>query len=380
MNKVTIHVKNNINRFIKKCISLKYDLYDIKYLSEDEIYVDIDLKDYKVIKKANYYCDISIINYYGFNGIKLHIKKYLYCYLLFFFCFILMDVLTSYIVDINIIHENSTIRKLVKENLYDKGIKKYTLGYSFEELEKIKNEILKENPEYLEWMSITKKGMTYIVRIEDRIIPKKDEDTPIRHVVAKKDALITKIISTKGDVIVRSGDYVKKGDILISGEIKLYEEVKGNTSATGTVYGNVWYEVDVKIPKQKEINTDTGKSRYNLNINNKILLKNKYKYFRQEGTKELNILGLKILLYKELEYNKKVINLTDKNLENELNEKINEAFKEKLKGEGTIISKNVLKKEENNSTIDCRVFVVTNEVISSYQNYEVMIDDSPKSD
>jgi len=370
-NKIIISIKGPINRFIRKCIDQKIDIANINYISEEEATAEIDIKDFKTIKKLNYYCEIKIIKYEGINGIKLHIKNYLYIYLLFFFCFIIMDILTSYIVKIDVIHENSKIRALVQSELKEHSIKKYTVAYSFDELEKIKNEILKDNPNTLEWMSITRVGMSYVVRIEERIIKENENDPLPRNIIASKDAMITKIISTKGEPQVRSGDYVKKGDTLISGKIHLYEEVKGNTSATGTVYGNVWYETEVKVPIAKEEIQDTGKKRYNLNINDKIFLKNKYKYFIQENIKEIKILGLKIKIYQEVEYTKKEVKLTEKESDKEAENKIIEAFNKKLKDNGQIISQKTLKKEQNNSTIDYRVFVVTNEIISEYSYFEV---------
>jgi similar to stage IV sporulation protein len=371
MNKIVIYIKGSLNRFIKKCIDNNIELSNINYLNEEEAYVLINLQDYKKIKRLNYFCEIKIIKYNGLIGLKLHLKKYLFTYLLFIFCFALMDILSSYIVKIDIIHENKSIRTLVEKELDNHGLKKYTLALNFDELEKIKNEILDDNPDTLEWLSITRTGMTYVVRVEERIIKTDEEEPASRNVVAKKDALITKIISTKGEVIVRSGDYVKKGDILINGNITLYDEVKGYTAATGTVYGNVWYETEVKVPTTKEITTDTGKKRYNLNINNKIFLKNKYQYFRQENIKEIKILGLKIKIYKEVEYTKSTTKLSEEEIDEEAQNKITEAFNQKLKNEGTIISQKVLKKEANNSTIDYKVFVITNEIISEYENLDL---------
>ena len=370
MNKIIVSVKGNLSKFIKKCIDYSIDISNINYISDEEATVKINLEDYKKIKKVNYFCKFKIIKYEGLLGFKKNIKENIYIYILFLLCFILMDILSSYIVRIDVIHENKRVRELVSRELYDHGIKKYSLAYSFDELEKIKNDVLKDNTDVLEWMSITRVGMTYVVRIEERIIKEKDKNSGSRDIVALKDALITKVISSKGEPLVRSGDYVKKGDVLISGKIKLYDEVKGNTSATGTVYGNVWYETEIKIPMVKEVTNDTGKKRYNININDKIFLKNKYKYFRQENVKELKILGFKIKIYKEVEYNKKIVKLTEKDVDKEMEKQISKAFQEKLNGNGSLISQKVLKKERNNSTIDYRVFVITNEIISDYVYFE----------
>lgn len=365
-NQIIIEVEGSINRVINKCINNNIYLSDINYLNNDTIRCKINAKDYKKIKRLNYYSKIKFKDYDGIEKIKFEIKNNIINIIIAILAFLLMDIITSYVVDIEVIHSSSTIRKLIYQELENNNLRKYRLAYSYEELTKIQNEILDRNKDKLEWISISRDGMKYIVHAEERKINSIVKEEGFRHVVASKDAYITKIISTKGENLVRSGDYVKKGDRLISGEIKLYENVKGNTLATGSVYGNVWYNVFISIPKKEEYQEYTGKERYNLNINNKILLRNKYQYFTQDNIKELNILGFKIKIYKEKEYLNKTREV-EVNSEDIAREKINEKFK-KI---GTIISQKVLKKEVNNSTIDYRVFVICNELISKYEYYEV---------
>lgn len=367
MNKqIKIEVTDSINRFINKCISNKIYLSNISYIDNNKITCIINLDDYKKIKRLNYYSKIKIISYVGINKLKEMIKNNIFYIIIFILAFILIDIITSYIVDIEVIHSSSSIRKLIYKELDNNNVKKYSFAYSFNELDKIQKNILNNNKDKLEWISITKDGMKYIIRCEERKIKEINKESGYRNIVAKKDAYITKIISTKGVNLVRSGEYVKKGDVLISGEIKLYEEVKGDTLATGYVYGNVWYNVEVSIPKEENKKEYTGKSRFNININDKIFFKNKYKYFSQENIREIKILGLKIKFYKEKEYRYKKHILSDEEIENLVNDKI----KEKFNNIGTISSQKVLKKEINNSTIDYRVFVICNELINEYQYYE----------
>ena len=367
MNKqVKIEVTGSVNRFINKCISNKIYLSNISYIDNNKIICIINLDDYKKIKRLNYYSKIKIVSYVGINKVKEMIKNNIFYIIIFILAFILIDIITSYIVDIEVIHSSSSIRKLIYKELDNNNVKKYSFAYDFNELEKIQDNILINNKDKLEWISITKDGMKYIIRCEERKIKEINKESGYRNIVAKKDAYITKIISTKGVNLVRSGEYVKKGDVLISGEIKLYEEVKGDTLATGYVYGNVWYNVEVSIPKEENKKEYTGKSRFNININDKIFFKNKYKYFSQENIREIKILGLKIKFYKEKEYGYKKHILSDEEVENLVNDKI----KEKFSNIGTISSQKVLKKEINNSTIDYRVFVICNELINEYQYYE----------
>lgn len=366
MNKrIYLEVSNELNRFIKKCIDNNINLYNISYV-KDKMVVLIDVKDYLKIKRLNYYSKIRVVKYDGLLNIKKIIKDNMFYISVVFLSFIWMNLLTNYIVDIEIIHSNSGIRRLLKEELDKNNVKRFSLTYSFEELDNITKKILADNKNNLEWVSIKKDGMKYIVRAEERIIKSEVVSDKPRDIVASKDAYITKVISSKGNVLVRQGEYVKKGTVLISGKITLYEDVKGVTSASGSVYGNVWYECTVETPKEISSERLTGRKRYNLNVGNKILLRNKYQNFRQKNIREIKIFGLKIKFYREEEVE---IIKTKTDDEYALN-RLKEEFDKKLNGKGVIIYQKVLKKEENNSTIKYRVFIITNELINAYSYFE----------
>lgn len=366
MNKrIYLEVSNELNRFIKKCIDNNINLYNISYV-KDKMVVLIDVKDYLKIKRLNYYSKIRVVKYDGLLNIKKIIKDNMFYISVIFLSFIWMNLLTNYIVDIEIIHSNSGIRRLLKEELDKNNVKKFSLAYSFEELDNITKKILADNKNNLEWVSIKKDGMKYIVKAEERIIKSEVVSDKPRDIVASKDAYITKVIGSKGNVLVRQGEYVKKGTVLISGKITLYEDVKGVTSASGSVYGNVWYECAVEIPKEISNERLTGRKRYNLNVGNKILLRNKYQNFRQKNIREIKIFGLKIKFYREEE----VEIIKTKTDDEYALRRLKEEFDKKLNGKGVIIYQKVLKKEENNSTIKYRVFIITNELINAYSYFE----------
>ena len=366
MNKrIYLEVSNELNRFIKKCIDNSINLYNISY-KKDKMVVLIDVKDYLKIKRLNYYSKIRVVKYDGMLNIKKIIKDNMFYISVIFLSFIWMNLLTNYIVDIEIIHSNSGIRRLLKEELDKNNVKRFSLAYSFEELDNITKKILADNKNNLEWVSIKKDGMKYIVRAEERIIKSEVVSDKPRDIVASKDAYITKVISSKGNVLVRQGEYVKKGTVLISGKITLYEDVKGVTSASGSVYGNVWYECAVEIPNEISSERLTGRKRYNLNVGNEILLRNKYQNFRQKNIREIKIFGLKIKFYREEE----VEIIKTKTDDEYALRRLKEEFDKKLNGKGVIIYQKVLKKAENNSTIKYRVFIITNELINAYSYFE----------
>ena len=363
-NYVYLKVTSYINRFIKKCYEYKISLYQIDYLNDEEIIVKVSLNDYKKIKKLNYYSKIKIIKYEGLKGIKLHLVKYAFSYIMVILSFALMDIITSYIVKIDIIHENTAIRKLIKEELENNGITTFRLAKEFDQLESIKNNIINDNPTKLEWLSITRYGMTYVIRAEERIITNIEKEEGYAHIISNKDALVTKVNHSAGEALVRSGEFVRKGDILISGQLKVYDEVRGNTLATGEVFGNVWYESDIKLPLEYEERVLTGRRRFNISINNRIFFRNKYQFFKQTRTRSINILGFRITTYFEEEYELKIKKHTLKEAEELAIKKIEEAILKRIGSLGNIVDTKILKKEEINSTMNMRVFIVVNQLIS----------------
>ena len=87
-------------------------------------------------------------------------------------------------------------------------------------------------------MEIEAVGTKYVIRVEMRELPEEKKTNGIRHIVAKKDAIIREVVASKGEIVRRNNDYVKAGDVVISGEIKLNDEVKNKAGE---------YEVIVRV-------------------------------------------------------------------------------------------------------------------------------------
>ena len=210
--------------------------------------------------------------------------------------------------------------------------------------------------------------MKYIITLEERkkILPNTKNDRC--DVIATKDALVTKVIAQSGVVMVKPNTYVRAGDVLISGEIKYNEEVKNTVCAKGIVYGEVWYDVKMSLPKTYQEKIYTDKYRYNLELSHNKdykIFKSRLKDYDTKRKTLISILGFKINLLKEEE----IIYLTKEYTEEELDIRIDELIQEKvglkLKEGEEILYKNVLKKELNHSKIDIDVFVTTNIIISN---------------
>ena len=292
---------------------------------------------------------------------------------------LLINIFSQVIVSVDVIHSNKEIRELIKSTLEDYGIKSLSIRKDFEELEKIKKEIVNTYKDKLEWLEIERKGMKYIVRIEERIINNLANESKYCHIIASKSGIISSIHSTKGEILVKNGQYVNEGERLISGEIMFNEEIKDNVCAKGNVLAEVWYNTTVHLPKKYQSAKRTNKMRFNMLLKTD---KKKYKIFKSrlrkfetEEVKLFTIFNFTFYLLKEYEVNVAEKEYTlDTGLEKAL-ELADQKMNIKLKNNEKINSRNVLKKSINDSTIDIELFYVVTEDITKYEEYEVILEE-----
>ncbi len=361
MNKyIIIKVTHDIKRFINKCNSYNIELYNIKYIDKDNIIVKIKKDDFDNIKIYNYYSNIEIYNKVGIDYYIHKINELKYFILCFVVMIICMFLVSNIILKINVIHSNKKVRELVYSELYDNDIKIFSIKKDFNKLENIKNKILENNRDKLEWISITNIGMTYVVRVEERIIDNIKNEHDYCNVVATKEGIVTNIFSDKGDILVNVNDIVKKDDILITGNLIVNEETKNYTCASGRVMAKVWYTTNISLKRDYLKKEYTGKKRINFYINHKVLRNNKYSKF----DKKYIINNKYIKVYKEIEYKEKKYKYNELDSVNKALLEIDNKFKNKLGDKGEIIDKKILNKSINSKEINIDVFVITLEDIS----------------
>lgn len=363
---IIIKVSEEIDRFLDKCLKNNINLYKIDH-HKDYLIAKIEESNLESIQKLNYYSEIEVLRILGFKGKLLHIKKYLFDYFLLGVFLILLFIISNIVVSVEIKHENKDLINQVNEILINKGIVPFRAGKTLGELNQISENILEENRDILDWISINKIGMKYIVSFEERILTQEQESHPYCHVIAKKSGIISKIIAKSGETLVEVGSYVNVGDILITGEVILNEEVKDNICASGDVYAETWYKITVTVPYEYEIKEYTNKSRYNFILNGNYFYRKNYETYEENSIFKFK--NFKVVEQKEYQLKK-----AKRSKEEAKNIAIN-AAKEKLLdkiGQNTeIIEQNVLKESENNSKIELEVFLSVHEQISKQEYFEV---------
>lgn len=277
---------------------------------------------------------------------------------------LLIFIYSNIIIEINIETSNKYYYNIISNELAKYKLNKYTIKKSEKKLNEIKNKIL-DNNKSIEWLNIENVGMKYNIKLEPNISYEIEEKHSKCDIVSTKDATITKVISSNGVELKEINDYVKKDDVLITGEIKLQDETKNYICAEGTVYGKTWYTIKIKTTKYYENKTNTKKKRYNIEFNNKKLFKDKYFYHDDTKKRLIKIFNNEINIIKEQEVNKEYLKYDEDTLYKMIDKLIEEKMNSQLKDNYKIIERKLLKKVDNNSTIELEYFIVAEEIIST---------------
>lgn len=362
----------NINNYIKRLLKKKINIIKLIPISYKEVHLIITIKEYEKLIKYKSIYTITIIDRYGQAKLKVKFKKNLILLSALTLGLVLIILLSNVIFSIDIIHEDKEIRDLLKTSLANNGIKKYTLKKDYNTLEKIEENILNTNKDKLEWIEIIESGTKYIVRTEERKINKTKKNHQYQNIVAKKNAVITKIKAYQGEKVKVVNDYVKKGDVIISGYITHPDNTQTPTMAKGVVYGEVWYKISLNYPfvYQEEKLTGATKTIYVLNFLNKrlsIFDFKKYKSFKSKDKILLSNSLSNISLIKEKQYELKVKD--EVYPEDIAITKAKDYIKTKLKKDNPNIKKikdiTITHQEENEQTLDLSLFITAIENIGA---------------
>lgn len=367
----------NINNFLKRLINNNINIEKVIPISHKEIDLIINYQDLDKVLKLKTIYNIKIVRYYGKLRIIKRIKKDIFILSSLLISLLLIYTLSNVIFKVEVIHSNKNIIKLVTKELEDNGIKKYKFVKNYQEIEKIKNKILEENKDTLEWLEIIREGTKYTIRVEERIINNKPKDNKIYNIVASKNAVIKNIYAESGEKIRSINTYVKKGDIIISSDITLPNNEKISKTASGKVQGEVWYNINIEYPYQYHEIKYTGNKKkvLVLNLLNKRISFfdfHKYKTFNRNIKYIFNNNIIPISLIYEDEYETNIINeVYDYNTAREkATTKAKEKILEKYPNIKEITNIKIINEEDKKNKISLNLFVTCLEDITEYQEVD----------
>ena len=375
INRVKISIQGkNYNYFLKELTRRKINIYNIEKNNKIiEIIVDYD--DYKKITDIKTTYKIKIIRRYGLNRYIYLLKTYSLIILMFIIGLVINILLSHLILKVEVIHPNKRVRNKIYNDLNRLGLRKFKLKLSYNQRNEIKEKILEQEKDTIEWLEIEEQGTKYIVKVEERKKNKEENKCPERNIIAKKNAIITRIEAVSGEVIKKKNDYVSQGETIISGLIHNKETIVTKRCSEGKIYGEVWYTVKVLIPKELKKEKYYDSYDYgmtirifdkDINLFNKLLRYKKYEY----NIIKSDIIPIKISFAKFQKKKLYKTPMSDKNSKELAVSLATKRISKKLKSDEHIISKKVLKKNEFNSKIEIEVFFKVEENITEYQNIE----------
>lgn len=359
----------DVKRFIKMLYRLNVYFEEIEF-NDNFCYVKVDKENYKKIRNIKTSYEIELINLYGLKKIEEFFKKNLIFILSSILGVVFIFILSNLVFEIEVVHNDKEIREIILNELDKYGIKKYNFVKSYDYIQRVKENILSNNKDKIEWLEIERIGTKYNIRVEKRIINNIKNEDEIKHIVASKSGIIMKIVAEKGEVLKKINDYVKEGDIVISGSIYRNGEVIDNVSAEGDVYAEVWYQVRVEMPVSYKEEKITGNNKKVINMRFLSFDFNLFDFDKYKDKEiESKVLFSDFFNMFSISYNKEI----ELEIKDEVNNIISEEFafklarkkiEENLDDNEYIISQKKLKTVVNNSTIMTEIFFKVYENIS----------------
>ena len=293
-----IYIVKIEEKYFSKLIKYHINILKIKKIKNYYL-LYLDFLNYEKLLKFKNIFELELIGYKGLIQYKLLFKKYFLFISFFVLALIYLVFLSNIIFKIEVKTEDQEIANLVLKELEKRDISIHKRAVSFSKKESIREDILKNNKDKLEWLEITRVGSTYVVNVEKRIINEMDTDDTPQDIVALKNAIILKIEAKEGSIVKKLNDYVKKGDVIVTGSITHNDEVVDLVRADAIIYGETWYNVHVSYPYAYYEKTYTGNSKKRLSIT---LFNKKINLFDNSEYKEEEILEQKILYHKFLPF------------------------------------------------------------------------------
>lgn len=367
----------NVYRFIDRLIKDKVYIYDLKIINIKNVIIKISYDDYLILKDKKSIYDIDLLDVYG----KLKIKKYFkehYVFIIFLIIgYVVLMFLSNFIFDVEVIHANFEIRELVYRELRKNGIEKYIFRKSYQELENIEKNILDNNKTKIEWIEINRSGTKYIVRVEERKIDKGEERFEYQDIVSSKSGIITKVLAKSGEIIKNTNDYIKGGEVVISGNITLPDGSSVLSRASGKVYAEVWYLVDVSYPYiyREEILTGRAKEVFLIKFLNKRISLFDFSKFNTFKKSDRILFGdiFKFLSFiKEKQYEMIVIDefYTKEEVVVKAVERAVTRVKDTLREDEQIIKYRILSTYYDESKVNLKIFFSVNEEVSEVRKID----------
>jgi similar to stage IV sporulation protein len=168
-------------------------------------------------------------------------------------------ILSTLVWNVRIEGNSAISEEKIRAAARSEGIYAYQWSFRLQDAASLSSRMARHLPEAA-WIGIDKKGTSITIIVIDSTKPEQKPLLGPRHLVAKTDAVITRIIAENGRPKVERNDRVRKGDVLISGILGEGARSKLVISK-GKVMGLVWHEYRITSPLSTKARSFTGVSQ-----------------------------------------------------------------------------------------------------------------------
>lgn len=305
--KILIQGKN-INNYIRWLIKEKINIINLNVINNKNLEIIINYKDYKKIIKYSKTYKVKVLKKYGCLKILEMIKNNIFILFSILISIMFLYFLSNIIFSVDIIYNNKDTVNLIKSELKKYNIEKFKFKKDYNYINEVKEKILNNNKDRLEWIEIIEDGTKYIVKVVERKKEDVKEEFEFQSIASSKNAIITSIKAFSGEKVKEINEYVKTDELVVSGMLIKPDGTTVYTRADAKIYGEVWYKVTIEYPLVYREEKVTGKCKNVLVVNflNKkfsLFSYNKYKEFKLEKINliENNIIPLTISKDKQYE-------------------------------------------------------------------------------
>ncbi|MGL4819296.1 MAG: sporulation protein YqfD, partial [Bacilli bacterium] len=234
--------------FLNECVRKGVDCWNLRKDGEN-IRVYIHAKDIRNMRKLRYPHEVKIA-FRRRKGLPFLMKRgfrykgFLLGFVLFF---VFIFLLSNMIWGVHIQGATPEVKRDIERELTKMGLNVGQPLYKFHRVEAIQQQ-LTERVGAITWIGVERQGTHFYFTVVEKEEPKPAKQESVRHLVAKKEAIITEMYVQRGKPLYRVNDYVRKGEVVVSGAIGS-EEAPEYVVAKGEVIGETWYETDVRVPR-----------------------------------------------------------------------------------------------------------------------------------
>lgn len=249
-------------RFLNAVTAERITLWNISFTPEGRLTFGVSIPDFFRMRPLlrNIGGRTRILSRHGipFKMSRLARRKTFAFGMIFFV--ITLFALSTFVWDVKIEGSSSIPEERIRHAAKTEGIFPFQWSFRLQDAASLSQRLAMQLPDAA-WIGVDKQGTSIVITVIDSTKPDKKLLESPRDLVAKTDAVITRVIAEDGRPKVERHDRVKKGDVLISGILGDGVEHNKLVVSKGKVMGLVWHEYQISSPLKTKTKGFTGESK-----------------------------------------------------------------------------------------------------------------------